>query len=103
MNSRILAKRWGPYFVQLMREGAAVNQSNGTTEEEDGALSDDGATVTHTVFAGGGGGDGDTSTLRRPSTITTKSPSLGGATIVAANSDDLETRIASSHFYARPP
>ncbi|CAK7273186.1 hypothetical protein SEPCBS119000_005521 [Sporothrix epigloea] len=30
VNSRIVARRWGPYFVQLLREGTAV-QKNGST------------------------------------------------------------------------
>lgn len=28
VNSRILARRWGPYFVQLLREGAATQDGN---------------------------------------------------------------------------
>ncbi|RDW87399.1 hypothetical protein BP5796_03093 [Coleophoma crateriformis] len=28
VNSRILAKRWGPYFIQLLREGAATQDGN---------------------------------------------------------------------------
>ncbi|TAQ91143.1 hypothetical protein B7494_g491 [Chlorociboria aeruginascens] len=28
VNSRIIAKRWGPYFVQLLREGAATQDGN---------------------------------------------------------------------------
>lgn len=27
-NSRVLARRWGPYFVQLLREGAATQDGN---------------------------------------------------------------------------
>jgi hypothetical protein len=30
VNSRIVARRWGPYFVQLLREGAATQDGNDT-------------------------------------------------------------------------
>ena len=30
VNSRIIARRWGPYFVQLLREGAASQEGNDT-------------------------------------------------------------------------
>lgn len=30
VNSRILARRWGPYFIQLLREGAATQDGNDT-------------------------------------------------------------------------
>ncbi|KAI1002529.1 hypothetical protein K3495_g5674 [Podosphaera aphanis] len=30
INSRIVAKRWGPYFIQLLREGAATQDSSDT-------------------------------------------------------------------------
>ncbi|MCJ1486414.1 hypothetical protein MMC06_006591 [Schaereria dolodes] len=38
VNSRLLARRWGPYFVQLLREGA--NSSSPTTSNHDNASSD---------------------------------------------------------------
>ncbi|CAK7566279.1 MAG: hypothetical protein SEPTF4163_004218 [Sporothrix epigloea] len=31
VNSRIVARRWGPYFVQLLREGTAVQDSSGAS------------------------------------------------------------------------
>jgi len=30
VNSRVIARRWGPYFVQLLREGAATQDGNDT-------------------------------------------------------------------------
>jgi hypothetical protein len=30
VNSRIIARRWGPYFIQLLREGAATQDGNDT-------------------------------------------------------------------------
>lgn len=30
VNSRIMARRWGPYFIQLLREGAATQDGNDT-------------------------------------------------------------------------
>ena len=30
VNSRVVARRWGPYFVQLLREGAATQDGNDT-------------------------------------------------------------------------
>ena len=53
VNSHFLARRWGPYFVQLLREGASLPDA----AAQPGSVSSDGA-------SGATGGGADNSTLR---------------------------------------
>ncbi|KEY73015.1 hypothetical protein S7711_04678 [Stachybotrys chartarum IBT 7711] len=39
VNSRIVARRWGPYFVQLLREGAATQDGSDSITLRSGSLS----------------------------------------------------------------
>lgn len=41
VNSRIVARRWGPYFIQILREGAAAQDGNdaATLRPRDGSMS----------------------------------------------------------------
>ncbi|OIW22680.1 hypothetical protein CONLIGDRAFT_658105 [Coniochaeta ligniaria NRRL 30616] len=39
INSRIVARRWGPYFVQLLREGTATNDGSDAVTLRSGSIS----------------------------------------------------------------
>lgn len=39
VNSRIVARRWGPYFVQLLREGTATNDGSDAATLRSGSIS----------------------------------------------------------------
>ncbi|KAK4664348.1 uncharacterized protein QC763_504680 [Podospora pseudopauciseta] len=68
INSRIVARRWGPYFVQLLREGTAM---------QDGS---DAATLrSNSVSAQGGRGPGQSSVFS--SSTTTLAPSIAGSSV----------------------
>lgn len=36
VNSRLVARRWGPYFIQLLREGAATQEGHESTSQSSG-------------------------------------------------------------------
>lgn len=88
-NSRILARRWGPYFVQLLREGTATQDGSDGTTLRSGSISGPGgmrcsnltmtpnnnrSTMESTMTAVSGG----SSTGKPPSTAPT---SFSGATL----------------------
>jgi hypothetical protein len=64
VNSRLVAQRWGPYFVQLLREGTA------TTEGNDAATLRPGAHHGHGHGGGAGGAFGHNQSRNSSVTIT---------------------------------
>ncbi|KAG9236442.1 hypothetical protein BJ875DRAFT_533543 [Amylocarpus encephaloides] len=71
VNSRIVARRWGPYFVQLLREGAATQDGNdAATVRPDGMFRHNpsrNSSVTITPSLGASSGMSTSSTLNNTS------------------------------------
>ncbi len=75
VSSRIVARRWGPYFIQILREGAAAMEAGGRGGD------------------GGGppGRDSDAATLRNGSVSSEMSELSSGSTFLSANASRMST------------
>ncbi|KAK3305410.1 uncharacterized protein B0T15DRAFT_434222 [Chaetomium strumarium] len=50
INSRIVARRWGPYFVQLLREGTATQDGSDAVTLRSNSMSAAGSSVRHSTL-----------------------------------------------------
>ena len=86
VNSRVVARRWGPYFVQLLREGAATQDGNdAATLRPDGVFRHNpsrNSSVTITPSLGGQSSTLSTSsTLNNPSSASSTNPNQPSVTL----------------------
>jgi len=100
VNSRFVARRWGPYFVQLLREGAATQDGNdATTIRPEGVFRNNpsrNSSVTITPSLGAQSSNmSSASTLNNASTNSTSS--------VQSGSGDLSTLSLPPDSNALPP
>ncbi len=77
INSRIVARRWGPYFVQLLREGTATQDGSDAVTLRSGSISAPGSTVRSSNV-----------TMTPGSRSTMESTLSMGSTLVSANSSN---------------
>ncbi|EGS19316.1 putative sporulation-related protein [Thermochaetoides thermophila DSM 1495] len=78
INSRIVARRWGPYFVQLLREGTAAQEGSDAATLRSNSVS---------VGAGSAAIRGSNATI---------TPSLGGSTLYSTGSSSKAPSTAGS-------
>ncbi|KAI2601946.1 hypothetical protein GGR54DRAFT_561732 [Hypoxylon sp. NC1633] len=87
INSRIIARRWGPYFVQLLREGAATQDGSDSATLRTGMSGHAGARMSTITITQSNRSTGDSSlsmatTLNNPSSAgSLKPPSTAGTSI----------------------
>ncbi|KAI2463483.1 hypothetical protein F4781DRAFT_416446 [Annulohypoxylon bovei var. microspora] len=87
INSRIVARRWGPYFVQLLREGAATQDGSDSATLRTGMSGQAGArmstiTITQSNRSTGDSGLSMATTLNNGSSVgSLKPPSTAGTSI----------------------
>ncbi|KAL7620585.1 hypothetical protein AAE478_009580 [Parahypoxylon ruwenzoriense] len=87
INSRIVARRWGPYFVQLLREGAATQDGSDSATLRTGMSGQAGARMSTITITQSNRSTADSSlsmasTLNNPSSAgSLKPPSTAGTSI----------------------
>ncbi|KAI1371872.1 hypothetical protein F4677DRAFT_283742 [Hypoxylon crocopeplum] len=87
INSRIIARRWGPYFVQLLREGAATQDGSDSATLRTGMSGQAGARMSTITITQSNRNPGDSSlsmatTLNNPSSAgSLKPPSTAGTSV----------------------
>jgi hypothetical protein len=85
VNSRIIARRWGPYFIQLLREGAATQGGNDSSTVRPDAMyrhnPSRNSSVTITPSLGASSGVSSSSTLNNSSQGTNSHKSIDPATL----------------------
>ncbi|KAI0810425.1 hypothetical protein GGR55DRAFT_646624 [Xylaria sp. FL0064] len=86
INSRVVGRRWGPYFVQLLREGAATQDGSDAMTLRTGMSSQAGARMSTMTITQSNRNTGDSSlslatTLGNSSTGSIKPPSTAGTSI----------------------
>ncbi|GAP88102.1 putative kelch domain-containing protein [Rosellinia necatrix] len=90
INSRIVGRRWGPYFVQLLREGAATQDGSDAMTLRTGMSSQAGTRVSTMTITQSNRNAGDSSlslatTLLNSSAGSMKPPSTAGTSISSAS------------------
>ncbi|CAJ2499700.1 Uu.00g025530.m01.CDS01 [Anthostomella pinea] len=88
INSRIVGRRWGPYFVQLLREGAATQDGSDSATLRTGMSSQAGARMSTMTITQSNRNTGDSSSLSMASTLgnassagSMKPPSTAGTSV----------------------
>lgn len=88
INSRIVARRWGPYFVQLLREGTAMQDGSDAATLRSNSISATGSAIRSSsiTITPGNRGTMDSQTSMGGSTLYSTSSSTGKAPSTAASS-----------------
>ncbi|KAI6782666.1 uncharacterized protein J7T54_003679 [Emericellopsis cladophorae] len=91
INSRVVARRWGPYFVQLLREGTATQDGSDSITLRSGLSSNplraSAITITPSTRLPG---ESVGSTIQSSgASVSTAGTGISGATTAAASQDDL--------------
>ncbi|KAI1771260.1 hypothetical protein F4818DRAFT_217602 [Hypoxylon cercidicola] len=110
INSRIIARRWGPYFVQLLREGAATQDGSDSATLRTGMLGQAGARMSTITITQSNRNTGDSSlsmatTLNNPSSSGSLKPPSTAGTFVSGGSNptDLSTINSAPTPASLPP
>ncbi|KAI0169430.1 kelch domain-containing protein [Hypoxylon sp. FL1284] len=110
INSRIVARRWGPYFVQLLREGAATQDGSDSATLRTGMSGQAGARMSTITITQSNRSTGDStlsmaSTLNNPSSAPSlKMPSTAGTSVSGGSSqNDLSTINSAPTPASLPP
>ncbi|KAI1394882.1 kelch domain-containing protein [Hypoxylon fuscum] len=109
INSRIVARRWGPYFVQLLREGAATQDGSDSATLRTGMSGQAGARMSTITITQSNRSTGDSNlsmatTLNNPSSAgSLKPPSTGGTSVSGSGPTDLSTINSAPTPASLPP
>ncbi|RYC63339.1 hypothetical protein CHU98_g2863 [Xylaria longipes] len=95
VNSRIVGRRWGPYFVQLLREGAATQDGSDAMTLRTGMSSQAGARMSTMTITQSNRNTGDSSlslatTLGNSSTAGSMKPPSTAGTSISSGSGPLD-------------
>ncbi|KAI1419623.1 hypothetical protein F5Y12DRAFT_230370 [Xylaria sp. FL1777] len=90
INSRVVGRRWGPYFVQLLREGAATQDGSDAVTLRTGMSSQAGTRMSTMTITQSNRNTGDSSlslatTMGNSSVGSIKPPSTAGTSISSAS------------------
>ncbi|KAI0829570.1 hypothetical protein F5Y06DRAFT_290827 [Hypoxylon sp. FL0890] len=110
VNSRIVARRWGPYFVQLLREGAATQDGSDSATLRTGMSGQAGARMSTITITQSNRSTGDSTlsmatTLNNPSSAgSLKPPSTAGTSVSGSSGPtDVSTINAAPTPASLPP
>ncbi|KAI1341161.1 hypothetical protein F5Y15DRAFT_26146 [Xylariaceae sp. FL0016] len=109
INSRIVGRRWGPYFVQLLREGAATQDGSDSATLRTGFSSQPGARMSTMTITQANRNTGDSSfsmasTFGNPSSAgSMKPPSTAGTSISSSSGPSDPNNINSTPTPASLP
>ncbi|OTA75293.1 hypothetical protein M434DRAFT_272244 [Hypoxylon sp. CO27-5] len=110
INSRIVARRWGPYFVQLLREGAATQDGSDSATLRTGMSGQAGARMSTITITQSNRSAGDSTlsmatTLNNPqSSGSLKPPSTAGTSVSGSSGPtDVSTINAAPTPASLPP
>ncbi|KAI5855108.1 hypothetical protein GGS23DRAFT_589853 [Durotheca rogersii] len=109
VNSRIVARRWGPYFVQLLREGAATQDGSDSVTLRTGVSGQAGARISTITITQSNRNTADSglsvaSTLNSSSTGSLKQPSTAGTSMSGGSGlTDLSTINSAPTPASLPP
>ncbi|KAI1749631.1 hypothetical protein F4782DRAFT_512545 [Xylaria castorea] len=95
INSRIVGRRWGPYFVQLLREGAATQDGSDAMTLRTGMSSQAGARMSVMTITQSNRNTGDSSlslatTLGNPSSAGSMKPPSTAGTSISSGGDPMD-------------
>ncbi|KAI1500192.1 kelch domain-containing protein [Biscogniauxia marginata] len=101
INSRIVGRRWGPYFVQLLREGAATQDGSDSATLRTGMSSQAGTRMSTITITQSNRNTGDSSlstasTVGNPSSAGSMKPPSTAGTSVSGSIGSAETHAINS-------